>query len=78
MNRRDENPFGLKPTAPRDKQSRAGEAFKTRVLRAINRAGGGRQRTLSTKPRASLARLGRGAAAAAFAGAKLGPTHAGW
>jgi len=73
MNRRDDDYFRLKPAAPKAKQSRAGKAFTTRVLRAANLAGGMRLRTLSTKPRATLARLGRGAAAAAFAGSKLGP-----
>ena len=73
MNRRDNNDFRLKPAAPRDQQSRAGERFTTRVLRGVNRVGGMPLRSRSTKPRASLARLGRGAAAAAFAGSKLGP-----
>jgi type IV secretory pathway VirD2 relaxase len=73
MNRRDENPFRIKPAAPRGQQSRAGERFATRVLRAVNRDGPMPSRGSSAKPRASLARLGRGAAAAAFAGTKLGP-----
>ncbi len=73
MNRRDDDYFRLKPAAPKAKQSRSGKAFPTRVLRAANLAGGMRLRTLSTKPRATLARLGRGAAAAAFAGSKLVP-----
>ncbi len=73
MNRRDENEFRLKPTAPRGQQSRAVEHFTARVLRAANRVGPMPSRGGSTKARASLARLGRGAAAADFAGAKLGP-----
>ena len=73
MNRRDDNEFRPKPAAARGKQSRTGERFATRVLRAVNRAGGMPLRTRSTKPRATLARLGRGAGAAAFAGSKLGP-----
>src|SRR5450631_4712376 len=73
MNRRDDNEVRLKPAAARGKQSRPGERFTTRVLRGVNRAGGMPLRSRSTKPRASLARLGRGAAAAAFAGSKLGP-----
>ena len=73
MNRRDDNEFRPKPAAPRGKQSRAGERFLSRVLRGVNRAGGMPSRTTSTKPRATLARLGRGAGAAAFAGSKLGP-----
>ena len=73
MNRRDDNEFRPKPAAPRGKQSRAGERFLSRVLRGVNRAGGMPSRTPSTKPRPTLARLGRGAGAAAFAGSKLGP-----
>jgi len=73
MNRRDDTEFRLKPAAPRGRQSRAGERFTTRVLRAANRVGGMPLRTTSTKPRTTLARLGRGAGAAAFAGARLGP-----
>jgi type IV secretory pathway VirD2 relaxase len=73
MNRRDDNEFRLKPAAPRGKQSHPGERFTTRVLRGINRVGGMPLRTRSTKPQPSLARLGRGVAAAAFAGSKLGP-----
>ena len=73
MNRRHDYYFRLKPAAPKDKQSRPGKAFTTRVLRAANPAGGMRLRTLSTKPRATLARLGRGAAASAFGGPKRGP-----
>ena len=73
MNRRDDNEFRPKPAARRGKQSRAGERFLSRVLRGVNRAGGMRLRTPSTKPRPTLARLGRGAGAAAFAGSKLGP-----
>src|SRR5207245_112935 len=73
MNRRDDNEFRLKPAAPRGKQSRPGERFTTRVLRGVNRVGGMPLRERSTKPRATLARLGRGAGAAAFAGSRLGP-----
>jgi type IV secretory pathway VirD2 relaxase len=73
MNRRDDNEFRPKPTAPRAKQSRAGERFLSKVLRGVNRAGGMPSRRPSTKPRPTLARLGRGAGAAAFAGSKLGP-----
>jgi hypothetical protein len=73
MNRRNDNEFRLKPAASRGQQSRAGERFTTRVLRGVNRVGGMPLRTRSTKPRASLARLGRGAAAAGFSGFKLGP-----
>jgi len=73
MIRRDENQFHIKPAAPRGKQSRAGERFTTKVLRAGNRIGWMPSHTTSTKPRATLARLGRGAAAAAFAGSRLGP-----
>ena len=73
MNRRDDNEFRPKPAAPRGRQSRAGETFATRVLRVANRGGGMPLRTTSTKSRPTLARLGRGAAAAAFAGSKLGP-----
>ena len=73
MNRRDENLFRLRPTAPRGKQSRTGERFATRVLRAASRCGPMASRGASTKPRASLARLGRGAVAASVAGSKLGP-----
>ena len=73
MNRRDDNEFRLKPAAPRGKQPRPGERFTTRVLRGVNRVGGMPLRERSTKPRATLARLGRGAGAAAFAGSRLGP-----
>ena len=73
MNRRDDNEFRPKPAAPRGKQSRTNERFLSRVLRGVNRAGGMPSRTSSTKPRPTLARLGRGAGAAAFAGSKLGP-----
>ncbi len=73
MNRRDDDEFRLKPAAPRDGQSRAGERFTTRVLRVANRGGGMPLRTTSTKPRMTLARLGRGAGAAAFSGPRLGP-----
>jgi type IV secretory pathway VirD2 relaxase len=72
MNRRDNNEFRPRPAAPRGKQSRAGERFLSKVLRGVNRAGGMPSRTPPTKPRATLARLGRGAGAAAFAGSKLG------
>ena len=73
MNRRDENPFRLRPAAPRAKQSPIGERFATRVLRAANRCGPMPLRGASTKPRATLARLGRGAVAASVAGSKLSP-----
>ena len=73
MNRRDDNEFRPRPAAPRGKQSRTNERFLSRVLRGVNRAGGMPSRTSSTKPRPTLARLGRGAGAAAFAGSKLGP-----
>ena len=73
MNRHDDNEFRLKPRAPRSGSSRPGERFTTRVLRGVNRASGMPLRTTSTKPHASLARLGRGAGAAAFAGSGLGP-----
>ena len=73
MNRRDDNEFRLKPAAPRGRQSRPGGCFTARVLRGLNRAGGMPFHSPSTKPRATLARLGRGAGAAAFAGSKLGP-----
>lgn len=73
MIRRDENQFRLKPAAPRGKQSRVGEWFTTRVLRATNRIGPMPSRSTSTIPRASLARVGRGAVAASFAGSRLGP-----
>src|SRR5271169_5220331 len=73
MNRRDDNEFRPKPTAPRVNQSRTGERFLSKVLRGVNRAGGMPSRRPSTKPRPTLARLGRGAGAAAFAGSKLGP-----
>src|SRR5665213_813134 len=73
MNRRDENQFRIKPAAPGGRQSRQGERFTTRVLRAGSRIGPMSLRTASAAPRASLARLGRGSAAAAFAGSKLGP-----
>ena len=73
MNRRGDNEFRLKPAAPRGKQSHPGERFTTRVLRGVNRVGGMPLRERSTKPRATLARLGRGAGAAAFAGSRLGP-----
>jgi type IV secretory pathway VirD2 relaxase len=73
MHRRDENQFRLKPAAPRGKQSRAGERFTAKVLRAGNRIGPMPARGPSAKPRRSLARLGRGAVAASVAGSKLGP-----
>src|SRR5271170_7921456 len=73
MTRRRDNEFRLKPAAPKGKQSRAGERFLTGVLRGVNRAGGMPSRRPSTKPGPTLARLGRGAGAAAFAGSKLGP-----
>src|SRR5271170_1614405 len=73
MTRRRDNEFRLKPAAPKGKQSRAGERFLTGVLHGVNRAGGMPSRRPSTKPRPTLARLGRGAGAAAFAGSKLGP-----
>src|SRR5689334_8844650 len=73
MNRRNENEFRLKPRAPRKELTRPGERFTARVLRSVNRAGGMASHSASTKPRASLARLGRGAGAAAFAGSRLGP-----
>ncbi|TMH33549.1 MAG: hypothetical protein E6H66_11985 [Betaproteobacteria bacterium] len=73
MNRRDDNQFRLKPAAPKGNRSPRGERFTTRVLRGINRVGGMPLRRTSTKPRSTLARLGRGAGAAAFAGAKLDP-----
>lgn len=74
MNRRDENQFRIKPAVPRGQQSRAGERFTTKVLRAGNRVGPMPSRASLARPRASLGRLGRGAAAAAFAGSRLGPT----
>src|SRR5450631_4127076 len=73
MNRRDENQFRLRPAAPRGQQSRAGERFTAKVLRAGNHIGPMPARGPSTKPRRSLARLGRGAVAASVAGSKLGP-----
>jgi type IV secretory pathway VirD2 relaxase len=73
MNRRDDNRFRAKPAAPSGKQPRPGERFTMRVLRGVSRAGGLPLRTKSTKARPTLARLGRGAGAAAFAGSKLGP-----
>ncbi len=73
MNRRDDNEFRAKPAPPRNKQSRAGERFTTRVLRAANQLGPMPSRESKGRPRASLARLGRGAGPAAFAGSKLGP-----
>jgi type IV secretory pathway VirD2 relaxase len=73
MNRLEENQFRIQPAVPRGKQSRAGERFTTKVLRAGSRIGPMPSRTRSAKPRPTLARLGRGAAAAAFAGSRLGP-----
>lgn len=73
MNQHDENQFRVKPAAPRGKQSRAGERFTAKVLRAGNRIGPMPARGASAKPRRSLARLGRGAVAASVAGSKLGP-----
>jgi len=73
MHRRDENQFRLRPAGPRGKQSRTGERFATRVLRAANRCGPMPARSPSAKPRRSLARRGRGAVAASIAGSKLGP-----
>jgi hypothetical protein len=43
------------------------------VLRAANFLGPMPSKSNSAKPRASLARTGRGAGATAFAGSKLGP-----
>ncbi len=73
MNRRDENQFRLKPAAPKGQQSRAGERFTAKVLRAGNRSGPMPARGASTKHRATLTRLGRGAVAASVAGSTLGP-----
>jgi type IV secretory pathway VirD2 relaxase len=73
VNQRDDNEFRLNPAAPRDRLSCPGEGFTTRVLRTVNRVGPMPSRGTAAKPRASLARLGRGAAALAFAGSKLGP-----
>ena len=74
MNRRDDDYVSSQA------RSAEGQAITCRQTRSRPgcyarpiRAGGMPSRTLSTKPRASLARLGRGAAAAAFAGSKLGP-----
>src|SRR5665213_4250843 len=74
MNRRDENEFRLKPAASRGQLSCAGDRFTTCVRRAVRRIGPMPSRATSTKPRASLARLGRGAVAASIAGSRLGPT----
>jgi type IV secretory pathway VirD2 relaxase len=73
MNRRTKNEFRLKPAPPRCKQSRQGERFTTKVLREASRIGPPLARGTSSKPRPTLARLGRGAGAAAFAGDRLGP-----
>ena len=73
MNRRTDNEFHVKPEPPRGKQSRQGEQFASKVLREASRIGPMPSRGASTRPRPTLARLGRGAGAAAFAGDRLGP-----
>ena len=73
MNRRTDNEFHVRPGPPRGKQSRQGEHFTSKVLREASRVGPMPSRGVSTRPRPTLARLGRGAGAAAFAGDQLGP-----
>ena len=85
MNRLEENQFRIQPAVPRGKQSRAGERFTTKVLRAGSRIGPMPSRTRSAKPRPTLARLGRGAAMTGLRGgpdvgrrARLGRGNDGW
>jgi type IV secretory pathway VirD2 relaxase len=74
MNQREENQFRVTPATPRERLSSSGERFTTKVMRAVSRGGLMPARGPSTRPRATLARLGRGAVAASVAGSRLGPS----
>src|SRR6266568_3981315 len=75
MNRSDENRFQPKARGSRGRRAASDERFVTRVLREASRAG--HVPALGPTPRRSrvvkCSRIGRGHAAAQFAGASLGP-----
>ena len=73
MNRSADDEFHLRPRAPRGRQARQSDRLTTKVIRAMSRLGPGPSRGGSAKARPTLARLGRGAGAAAVAGNRLPP-----
>jgi hypothetical protein len=75
MKRSDQNRFEPRPRGSRGRRAPSNERFVTRALREASRAG--HLRALGAVPRRSrvvkCSRIGRGHAAAQFAGASLGP-----